>query len=69
MMVEKVLDEQVEVIDHNGTAYISIPKRWREKLNIEPGDEVTRAILLGKHGYHLGVWNHEEQPTPDDREL
>lgn len=68
-MVEILLDDETEVIDHNGTAYISIPKRWAERLNLEPGEPATRALLDGKHGLHLGVWNHEEQPDNENREL
>lgn len=57
--------KEQSVIDNSGTAQISIPKDWRALIGLQKNGEMTDtctvALMKGKHGYYLAVYNSTNQ--------
>lgn len=65
-MTSETIDEKTQsVISVNGTAQITIPKDWRGMIGLlkdgEVVDEATVALMRGKHGFFIAIYNKENQ--------
>lgn len=61
MAARIVVQKNDEIINHSGTARLTIEKDWCDITNLRPGKKIQKAICSGKHGIFLAVWA-EDQP-------
>lgn len=59
-MASKILEKtNRQITKINNTFFVSIPFLWKQQLNIKEDDEVEVALMEGKQGKFLAVWNKD----------
>lgn len=58
-MVSKIIHSKRLKVHENGA--IVPPETWREAAGFEAGEEIEAALLEGKNGIFVGLWNSKHQ--------
>lgn len=65
MTSKEIEAREQSVIDVNGSTQVTIPKEWRPLIGISNEGEMTKkctaALVRGKHGFFVAVYNPEFQ--------